>query len=817
MTMDPNAPNPFSAFALKRENDVNALTRLGGAVGGYPTQYDMGQPTQPLVQGGLPQMGGTQPIAPQQEVPAPMGPAPAGFEADRARIIAGESGGDPNALFGFSNREGGQFAGVNPSTMTLSELKQFTSPDGPYAQFVKSQVGRVATPVGLFQIVGSTLKDAQKALGLSDDTVFDEATQERMAKWIYANQGPQAWEALKKGVNDVQAIAGEYVPTYGGDYISPEQQKILDELEAETKIDPKKLKQQTWGTLLQGLGVGLGQMSQGEQVNVNSVFDRFSERQDQIKKARQDLMRERMRLFERGQDRYNQVVDREDTQLHQSTENDEERQYQLETKLMERGWAKEDQGRMRNWTLEDAMRNREWEVMDALRNRGWTDEDFEKNKSFTIEQAFLNDAITARRKGIDDANLAASEAKKKATLEGAMRESGAPDAVIKTIMGLPLDQAAATAQDWIGKEIDFTNEEVSAGLQRERVRAATTAAYVDKPWAQRAANIAADAPEAYGPFIEQQIKNDSEAADRTRLQDTYEDIAATYEAQSPAAAAILRNADGDESAIEQANAVYLQDSKGDKDNVDIANWKFAQSLPPDQRIDFINSLAAEAGTIPPGQEQAYKVEGTRLTEEGKNMANVRQQRERVHAALNLLNAVDFETGATTEQSLALQKIFDAMGMGEFGQQIVGAESFNAAAKGLISFGKQVGEGSTSDWDGQRYEEAALSLGKSEDANRFIGYTTDRLLARREAEFNAEAKWLHDGRLGEGQEAKDAFIQEQLKLQGLDSEPVMEAKTEDDIIPMMLENGLDDNQPFYFNGSVYFVDSTSPTGYRKGGE
>lgn len=90
-----------------------------------------------------------------------------------------EGGGDYDTLFGFSNRSG-PFAGTRISQMTIGQLKEFSKVSGEYGQWVASQVGRVATPMGRYQIIGTTLRSAAKALGLSDDTVFNRETQDRL-------------------------------------------------------------------------------------------------------------------------------------------------------------------------------------------------------------------------------------------------------------------------------------------------------------------------------------------------------------------------------------------------------------------------------------------------------------------------------------------------------------------------------------------------------------------------------------------------------------------------------------------------------------
>jgi hypothetical protein len=117
----------------------------------------------------------------------------------KRNVFPGESGGDYNALFGYSNRPGGQFGGVNLTDMTVGQAVEFSNPSGPYGQWVKGQVGRVATPMGAYQVVGTTLRAAMKGLGLTGNEKMTPELQDQIGMWIYQNQGPGAWEAWGKG------------------------------------------------------------------------------------------------------------------------------------------------------------------------------------------------------------------------------------------------------------------------------------------------------------------------------------------------------------------------------------------------------------------------------------------------------------------------------------------------------------------------------------------------------------------------------------------------------------------------------------------
>lgn len=142
-------------------------------------------------------------------------------------VFAGESGGDYNALYGYANRGSGPFGGVKVTDMTINQVLDFTDPRGPYAQSVKGQIGRVATPTGAYQVVGSTLRDAVRGLGLTGNEKYDAATQDRIGQWIYENQGPQAWEAWGRGGGGNTSLMGGTGNDNLGAGMEPEQTGLL--------------------------------------------------------------------------------------------------------------------------------------------------------------------------------------------------------------------------------------------------------------------------------------------------------------------------------------------------------------------------------------------------------------------------------------------------------------------------------------------------------------------------------------------------------------------------------------------------------------
>jgi len=120
------------------------------------------------------------------------------WEEIQQGIFAGESGGDYNALFNFQNREDGRFSDVKLTDMTINEALAFADPQGDYARYVASlNEGQISTPMGAYQIVGRTLRDAKNALNLDGDVKMTPSVQDKIAKWILKTQGTKAWAGYK--------------------------------------------------------------------------------------------------------------------------------------------------------------------------------------------------------------------------------------------------------------------------------------------------------------------------------------------------------------------------------------------------------------------------------------------------------------------------------------------------------------------------------------------------------------------------------------------------------------------------------------------
>ena len=132
------------------------------------------------------------------------------FEQAQPYIFAGESGGDYNALFNYQNREDGLFSNIKLTDMTLDEVLDFTNPRGAYANYVGlNNKGTISTPVGAYQVVGRTLRQAKEDLNLSGDEKFSKSLQDKIGRYIFNTQGVDAWEGYKgpRGQEEIKSMA----------------------------------------------------------------------------------------------------------------------------------------------------------------------------------------------------------------------------------------------------------------------------------------------------------------------------------------------------------------------------------------------------------------------------------------------------------------------------------------------------------------------------------------------------------------------------------------------------------------------------------
>jgi hypothetical protein len=277
--------NPLTSllnFAADRDREANSIGDIITQIAG-PALGQMGVKTEETAQPAV--MRGPVPTA--QPLGAMTGPAMAptpvmSDEELKANVFPGESGGDYNALFGYANRPGKPFEGVKLTDMTVNEVLDFTKPSGPYGQWVKSQIGRVSTPTGAFQTVGTTLKDAVQGLGLTGDEPYNEATQDAVGRWIFENQGPEAWEAWGKSGGTVSAGGGDArlgggmgADTLGGNNV----EDILAQLYPQ--MSPEDEKRQRRKDFFAAASQGFSALSQGRPIDFSNIRQAKEQRRTQ--------------------------------------------------------------------------------------------------------------------------------------------------------------------------------------------------------------------------------------------------------------------------------------------------------------------------------------------------------------------------------------------------------------------------------------------------------------------------------------------------------------------------------------------------------
>ena len=121
-----------------------------------------------------------------------------------------ESGGSYDTLLGFSERN--QFKGVKASEMTVDAVIAFQrSPEYVrHAKAVARRMGRkdwrrnYGTPVGRYQIVGTTLRNLKKNMGLKGTEKFDQAMQDRMFLELVKGRLKQAGGNVNKAVTELR-------------------------------------------------------------------------------------------------------------------------------------------------------------------------------------------------------------------------------------------------------------------------------------------------------------------------------------------------------------------------------------------------------------------------------------------------------------------------------------------------------------------------------------------------------------------------------------------------------------------------------------
>jgi muramidase (phage lysozyme) len=120
----------------------------------------------------------------------PLGPVPQGLLDNIARAE-----GTYRTGYNTSLAHGRYLPGGQEHDLTSKSLNEIIT----LGNHMRRQPGNPnSSAFGRYQIVGTTLRAAAKALGMDMETTkFNEATQDQMAHWIARKQGLNAWEGFK--------------------------------------------------------------------------------------------------------------------------------------------------------------------------------------------------------------------------------------------------------------------------------------------------------------------------------------------------------------------------------------------------------------------------------------------------------------------------------------------------------------------------------------------------------------------------------------------------------------------------------------------
>jgi hypothetical protein len=155
--------------------------------------------------------------------------------------------GSYSTLFGDSEKNNTPFKGVDITTMPMSEVLDLVKYDGDFHKYNKARKKpQNTTAIGKYQFVGATLRDLKKRgvfkkLGITDDTLFDESTQDALSEYQAIHRirdrgdGTMSgarkemrneWEGFKK-ISDsrldsiINEISSEIGVSIGGTKLSP--------------------------------------------------------------------------------------------------------------------------------------------------------------------------------------------------------------------------------------------------------------------------------------------------------------------------------------------------------------------------------------------------------------------------------------------------------------------------------------------------------------------------------------------------------------------------------------------------------------------
>jgi len=112
------------------------------------------------------------------------------MEVVKERVSEVEGTSDEGGYDRLLGNQEGRF-GVKPSQMTVAEVLDFQKQrgEGSYAEYAKDTVGRISTPVGKYQVVGTTLQSLVDKGIVDENEMFDAATQERIGSYLIQSRG----------------------------------------------------------------------------------------------------------------------------------------------------------------------------------------------------------------------------------------------------------------------------------------------------------------------------------------------------------------------------------------------------------------------------------------------------------------------------------------------------------------------------------------------------------------------------------------------------------------------------------------------------
>lgn len=646
----------------------------------------------------------------------------------RAGIFAGESGGDYDALFGFSNRPGGKFENVKLTDMTVNEALAFANPRGAYGQWVKPQnKGDVATPMGAYQVVGSTLKAARDGLGLTGNEKMTPELQDRIGDWIYQNQGIKAWAGYK-GERDPSDItmsaraAGEGFPQRGNGPIDFSDSPLFKDTEPE--VDPKKERRARLIAGLDAFSRGLGQISQGQPVDISDVFEMHRQRQIEARNRLKEI-NEAQRTRE-SRERLLQQVAAYDPELAQLGASGEEGFAQMQEIMRQR--------QQQQIAQENAVFNENLQRETAVLND-------ERGQRITQENALFNDAL--RRSEIRETE-AAKAAKDNVIINGiadAFDSAGLSQQAEAIRRSGSADIAESMMNSYGNKSISIDMEALQAKAAREQDRLVYSELYGDDI-GRIAQMLGPDAADKIVARNQQRELSNNTAMDVLSIGEVLNDD--TFRMIGTIMAA------GDGMSVQDAMKIF---EAANPDTADLKNFEAMMKMPAGEREDFINFLKTKGMNINLGDQ----AEVIRLKSGYEELARNRKDIEDAMPAYRTLSALSdmllpdengnilVPTGVFEEALLPVKEIMGQMGLltdsqiSEVGMQKVVAQlRFR-----LVPTVREPGQ--TSNFELEQYLKAVPGLGNSPVANALM---LQQLIADVEEQQNyiqAKEDWLSNNK------------------------------------------------------------------------